>query len=126
MTLRAESFLTLFICSLEGEKEVLPEWQQAFEVATAPTSGLFSLVFSRQNGFFECKHPFIDKPMVTTEPSVACAWVVGLGSKLYLRNMPRMLNKDVTRFMPGFSRVRHNQASGRKGALLVGCLQIYW
>ena len=64
--------------------------------------------------------------MVTTEPSVACAWVLGLGSKLYLRNMLHVLNKDVTRFVPGFSRVRHNQARDRKGTLLVGFLQIYW
>ena len=63
--------------------------------------------------------------MVTTEPTVACAPVVGVDSKLYLSNMPRMLNKDITRFMPGNSRVRHNQASELKAALLVVCLQIY-
>ena len=37
--------------------------------------------------------------MVVTEPAVASAWLLGLGSKLYPSNMPRMLNKDLTRFV---------------------------
>ena len=50
--------------------EALPESRQTFvEVAAAQTSGLLNLVPSRQTGFFECKHPFIDKPMVLTEPA---------------------------------------------------------
>ena len=36
-------------------------------------SGLVNLVFSRQNGFFECEHPLIDKTIVITEPAVASA-----------------------------------------------------
>ena len=39
---------------------------------------------------------------------------LGLGSKLYPSNMPRMLKKDLTRFMPILSRVRENRASERK------------
>ena len=37
--------------------------RRPFEVSKVRTSGLciVKLVFSRQTGFFECKHPFIDK-----------------------------------------------------------------
>ena len=76
----------------------LLESHQTFEVAAAQTSGLVNLLLSRQTGIFECKHPFIDKPMVMTEPTVASAWLLGLGLKLpsiSLLNMPRMLNKDL-------------------------------
>ena len=34
--------------------------------------------------------------MVTIEPAVASAWLLGLSSKLYASNMLRMLNKDLT------------------------------
>ena len=37
--------------------------------------------------------------MVITEPDVASARLLGLGSKPYPNNMPRMLDKDLTRFM---------------------------
>ena len=44
--------------------------RKAFQVAAARTLGLANLVFSRQTVFFfECEHPFIDKLMVTTEPT---------------------------------------------------------
>ena len=61
-------------------------------------------------GLFECERPFIDEPMVITEPAVPSARVVGLGSKLYPSNMQRMLNKDLTQFMPSLSRERQNRA----------------
>ena len=72
------------LCLLEwgGEKEVLSESHQPFEVTAARTSGLVNLVFSHQTGklfFFECKHVFFDKPMVINEPAVASAWLLGLG-----------------------------------------------
>jgi len=51
---------------------------------------------------------FIDKPMVITEPVAVGIRVLGLGSKLYPSNMPRMLNKDLTRFVQRLSRVRQN------------------
>lgn len=35
---------------------------------------LFKLSF-----FFECQHPFIDDPFVTTEPAVGSARLLGLG-----------------------------------------------
>ena len=51
-----EQSLFLFLL-IEEEKK------RAFEVSKVRTSGLciVKLVFSRQTGFFECKHPFIDK-----------------------------------------------------------------
>ena len=64
---------------------------------------LFSLV--KLFFFFEYKHPFIDKPMVTNEPPVASVRLLGLGSKLHPSNMQRTLNKDLTRFMQSLSRV---------------------
>ena len=74
----------------------MPESRQAFKVAAARFFELANRVFSRQTGFFfECKLLFTDKPMVVTEPTIPSAR--GLGSKLYPSNMPRMLNKDVTR-----------------------------
>ena len=48
--------------------------------------------------------------MIITEPAVPSARVVGLGSKLYPSNMQRMLNKDLTQFMPSLSRERQNRA----------------
>ena len=84
----------------------MSESRQTSEVAAARTSGLVNLVVSRQTVFFfEYKHPFIDKPMVTNEPPVASVWLLGLGSKLYPSNMQRTLNKDLTRFMQSLSRV---------------------
>ena len=64
-----------------------------------PKFWLVNLVLSRQTGCFECEHPFIDKPMVTTEPAVPSTQLLGLGSKLYPSNILCMLNKDLTRFM---------------------------
>ena len=63
------------ICLLEwrGENKALPESRQIFQATKAETSGLVSLVFSRQTGFFECEHPLIDKTIVLTEPAVARA-----------------------------------------------------
>ena len=78
---------------------------------------LFELVLSSQTGFFECKDPFVDKPMSITEPPVASARLLGLGSKLYPSNILRMLNKDVTRFMQSLSQVHQNWASERKTLL---------
>ena len=52
--------------------------------------------------------------MAITEPVAAGARVLGLGSKLCPSNMPRMLNKDPTRFKQSLSRVRQNQASKKK------------
>ena len=66
------------------------------------------------------EHPFIDKPMFITEPVVPSERILGLGSKLYPRNMQHMLKRDLVRFMQFFSRVRQNRESKRK-VLLVGC-----
>jgi len=94
-----------FVVFGEEEKSRLSESQQTFEVAAVRTSTLVNLVLSRQTGFFECEHPFIDKPMVITKPAVASTRLSGLGSKLYPSNMPSMHNEDVTQFMQSLSRV---------------------
>ena len=49
------------------------------------------------------EHLFIDKPLVTTEPSVPTARLYGLDSKLYPSDTKRMVNKS-------FNRVHHNRA----------------
>ena len=100
-----------------GEKVSLPESRQAFEVATAQTSGLVNLVFPCH------KHPFIDKPLVITMPAEASAQLLGLGSKLYPSNIPSTLNKDLTWFMQSLSRVHWNQTS-EKRALLAGGMSV--
>ena len=95
-TLRAEAF---FVSLSEKEKR----WHCLNHVKSlkSPQPGLVNLVFPRQTGFIECEHPFIDKPMVINEPSVASARFLSLGPKLYLSNMPRMLNKDLTSIHAG-------------------------
>ena len=73
----------------------MPESRQAFEVATAQTSELVNLVFSRQTGFSRdsiCLLNTTDGPI--TEPAVPRAQLLGLGSKLDPSNMQRILNKD--------------------------------
>ena len=92
---------------------------QTFEVTEAQTSGLVNFALSCKTDFFECEHPLIDKTRAITEPDVASARLLGLGSKLYLRNMLRMLNKNLTRFIQSLSQVRQNRARERK-VLLVG------
>ena len=52
--------------------------------------------------------------MIITEPAVLIARLLDLGTKLNPSNFPRMLNKDLTRFMQSLSRVRQNRASERK------------
>ena len=49
------------------------------------------------------EHLFIDKPLVTTEPSVPTARLYGLDSKLYPSDTKRMVNKS-------FNRAHHNRA----------------
>ena len=71
------------------------------------------------------EHPFIDKPMFITEPVVPSEWILGRGSKLYTRNMQRMLNRDLVRFMQFFSRVRQNRESKTK-VPLVGCFFVFF
>ena len=105
-----------------GEKDSLSESRQPFEVVEDQTSEPVNLVLSPQTVFFfEREHPFIDKPIVITEPAVPSGQLLGLCSKLYPSNMQRMLNKDLTRFKQSFSRVHQNQACERKALdLLTG------
>ena len=90
-------------CLLEwrGEKEALHAWITSNLCGRhGPTSRLVNLVLSRQTGFFECEHPFLDKPMVIYRSR----W----------SNMPRMFNKDLTPFMRSLSLVRQNWVSERQ------------
>ena len=58
--------------------------------------------------------------MVINKPAVASARLLGIGSKLYPSNMPRMLSNYLTRITQGLSRVRKNR-SGERKPLLTGC-----
>ena len=52
------------------------ESRQTFAFATTQTSRLLNLILSRQTGFFEFEHPFIDKPMVIIQARYSeQAWV---------------------------------------------------
>ena len=57
-----------FLSEEEERMLFLNHARQTFEVTEAQTSGIVNLVLSRKTGFFECEHPFIDKPMAITEP----------------------------------------------------------
>ena len=59
----------------------MPVLGQYFQVTTAKTSGLISLVFSYQTSVFQCRHLFTDKPMIIPEPVIPSTWLMGLGSK---------------------------------------------
>ena len=65
---RASFYLFLY---RGGEKEALPESRQLFEAAAARTSGLVSLVFSRQTGFSSANIRLVINPMVLIEPAVS-------------------------------------------------------
>ena len=73
-------------------------------------------------GFFECKHPFINKPIQVTY-NWACYTrhkSIRPGSKLYPSNVQRMLHKNLTQFMQSLSRVHQNQVVSKRKALLAG------
>ena len=63
--------------------ETLPESRQTRKIPAVQTSGPVNLVFFCLTGLFECEHPFIDKPIVITEPTVASTGLLGLSSKLH-------------------------------------------
>ena len=67
--------ITASICVLEwgGERKLYLN-----RVAAAQFSGLVNLVFSRQTGFFECKHSWINKPTVIAEPTVPSARLLNI------------------------------------------------
>ena len=100
-----------------GRKEALPESSQAFEVIElmdystySPSSILFS----------ECEHPFIDNPIVFTEPAVSRAWLLlRPGFEPYPSNKQCMLNKIVLVSYRVF--LKYTIGSDRK-ALLTGWL----
>ena len=73
----------------------LPESRQTFAFATTQTSRLVNFILSCQTSCFEFEHPFIDKPMVIIKPAIASR----PGFETIPSNMPRMLKRDLTRFM---------------------------
>ena len=71
-------------CLLQwGVNETLLESCQTFEVAAVLTSGLDNLVFSPRTGFSSASNRLLIKPMVTTEPTVGSARLLGLGLIIY-------------------------------------------
>ena len=66
-----EQSLLFFFFDAGGDKDVLPESRQAFEIAGAHTSGLVNIVFS--GWFFERQRLFIDRAMVITRPTIPSA-----------------------------------------------------
>ena len=67
--------------------------------------------FPSSKWFFRCEHSIINKLLVITEPAIPNARLLGLRSKLCPSNMPRMLNKDLTRFMQSLSQERQGKGS---------------
>lgn len=57
---KQETTAFFYILERAGGKEAVPESRQAFEVATAQTSGLINLIFSLVKRVSLSKHPFID------------------------------------------------------------------
>ena len=81
---------------LSGEKAALQLCLNHVKPLRSPQPKLLdeSIVFSlvKLFFFFVCELLLIDKPMVTSEPAVTSAQLLGLGSKLYHSNMQHMLN----------------------------------
>ena len=66
----------------------------------------FSVVNPGSNLFSECEHPFVDNPLVITEPAEPSARLLGLGSKRDPSNKRHLLKNDFTRFTQSLSLVR--------------------
>ena len=62
------------------------------------SSGLVNLVLSLSSNWFsaECEHPFIDKQIVITEPTVPSAWLLGVGSSLYPSNKDPVVRRPIS------------------------------
>ena len=100
-----------------GRKEALPESSQAFEVIELMDYSTYS---PSSNLFSECEHPFIDNPIVFTEPAVSRAWLLlRPGFEPYPSNKQCMLNKIVLVSYRVF--LKYTIGSDRK-ALLTGWL----
>ena len=88
----------VFLSEKSWEEEALPESRQTFELRQPKLlDKRVNLVFSRQSGFLECEHQFIDKSMIITEPTVlARSWSRAI--RPGFQTMLRMLNKDAESF----------------------------
>ena len=82
------------------------------EVAPARTSGLVNLVLSRQTGFFRVRTDGHKRSRCSKYTVVRHGF-----ETIYPSNMPRMLNKDLTRSMQNQS----GSEQAKKKALLTGC-----
>ena len=91
---------SVFFVSEEEKRSFCLNRVKPLKLPQHRTSVQVNLVLSRERiSFFEREHPFIDKLMFITGPAVARTPPVRLGSKLYPGNIPRMLNRALTRFI---------------------------
>ena len=86
-----------------------------------------SCSLSSHQFFFECEHPFIDKLMDITEPALASTRAIkpGFETISYCSNLPRMFNRDLTRFTQSLSRVRQNPEIEKKALLSARGVETY-
>ena len=101
-----------------GEKEALPKSRQAFEAAAAETFGVVDLFFSFSNYFSSTSIRLMLNRVSYSRARCSKQTAIRPGFK-YLSNMPRMLNKDLTRFKHSLSRVHQNRASERRVLIAV-------
>jgi len=72
---------------------------QAFEVTESQTLGLINLMLAfSQTGFRRASICLLPSKPLIIALAVLSTRLLGLSSKLYPSNMPRMLNKDFSRF----------------------------
>ena len=91
---------SVFFVSEEEKRSFCLNRVKPLKLPQPRTSVQVNLVLSRERiSFFEREHPFIDKLMFITEPAVARTPPLRLGSKPYPGNIPRMLNRALTRFI---------------------------
>ena len=96
-----------------GRKEALPESSQAFEVIELMDYSTYS---PSSNLFSECEHPFIDNPIVFTEPAVSRAWLLlRPGFEPYPSKKQCMLNRIVLVSYRVF--LKYTRGSDRKALL---------
>ena len=87
------------------------------EVVAARTSGLVKPILHRLTGFPTASIRSLINRWSELSPLYQAHGYIGLGSKLYPSKMPRMRNKDLTRFMQSLSRVRESRANEKKAPL---------
>ena len=109
----ARGVSSVFLSEKEN-KEALSELCQTFEIAQLQLLDLSILFCIWSNLFYECEHPFVDNPMVITEPAEPSARLLRLGSKRDPSNKRHLLKNDFTRFTQSLSLIRKIETKGRK------------